>query len=404
MKYNNRRPGQMLVIAVFVLLIFAVLGVAVASLLSSESYSTTQNLYGIQALNVAEAGLRFTVVTSLEGDSNFNDNSDFGPVNFGPGSFSVHYAYKAQRTCSLEVTGTVKGVSRKVALSLRKTGGGGLQSLADQYAIYMGSGGNGFVIGNNGTINGDAFIQGSLNMGSGTEVTGDATATGTIVGGDVLGSEEIYAEQPADPPSLETTYYDQQIAIANTSPTYTGNRTFSGSLAPGNYYRKGNVTLDDLTLTGDTMIVTTGSVLVGNNSHIGDHLTIIAAGQINIGNNVTIGDGGLWFSKTNMVIGNSGEIADVTAGNGTSFICAGDITAGNTFTSSGLIYAGGSLTVGNSFEFSGLIIADRASIGNGANITLNPASMDFSAVPGVTGSTGEEGTLSINTGGWQEIY
>lgn len=130
---NHR--GQVLIVAVFVLVILTLLGLVVVSMLSTESYSVIKNLHGIQALNVAEGGMRFTIATSLAADSDWSDNVDFGPVSLGPGSFTVHYVSKAERNCNLQVTGTVNGVSRTVGALFRK---GGLPSQFTNYGLYAG--------------------------------------------------------------------------------------------------------------------------------------------------------------------------------------------------------------------------------------------------------------------------
>jgi hypothetical protein len=297
----------------------------------------------------------------------------------------------------------VGGVSRTVRVGFKKKASG-LQGTADKYAIYMGSG-NGAVIGNNSTVNGSVFISGNLIMGSGTVVTEDAFATGTIIGGSVLGLRETYVSPPSNPPSLETSYYDGQINTAQTNPTYTGNRTFSGSLPPGAYYVKGNVTLDNLTLTGVTTIVATGTIIVGNNKTIGDSLAITAAGSIVIGNNSDIGNYGLWYSSTSIIIGNSGDIADITAGTGTAFVTPGNIIAGNTCAFNGFMYAGGSLTMGNNLSLNGLIVSRQVTIGNNANLSRNPDIMDFNNIPGMYGEL-ERALLpgGITILDWREVY
>ena len=191
--------------------------------------------------------------------------------------------------------------------------------------------------------------------------------------------------------------------MANTAPTYTGNRTFSGSLSPGSYYVKGNVTLDSLTLSGATTIVATGTIIVGNNKTIGNNLTVIAAGAITIGNNTEIGTNGLWYSGTRITIGNSGEIADVHAGAGTSFITPGNLITGNVFESNGLIFSGGSFIAGNNFEFTGLVVANSVTIGNNAELSVNPNVINFDAVPGMSaGMISTEGSFDVTN--WGEVY
>lgn len=393
------KKGQLLITAVFVLIIVAVLGMVAASMISTESFAVARNWNGMQALNIAEAGMRFTIATSLCADSDYSDNTDFGPISLKPGFFTVRYTFKSQRDCSVEVTGTVTGVSRTVRTKAKKISGG-LQSIANDYAVYMGGGGTGATLGNNSTINGDAFITGNLIMGNGAAVTGDASATGTITGGTVMGSTETGAPPPPSPPSLEADYYVGQIGLANTSPTYIGNITYSGALSPGAYYIKGNVTINDLILTGVTTIVATGTVTLNNNKTVGNDLTVIAAGAISIGNHCAIGNSGLWYSGTSITIGNVG---DVTAGTGTAFITPGNIDAGNSCSFAGFVYAGGSFTSGNGLEFSGLLAADRVTIGNNAVLSVDPDIMNFDAIPGIVG--GIEGSApGMDVSDWGEVY
>ncbi len=396
------KKGQLLITSVYVLTIVAILGIVAASTLSTESFSVARSWNGMQALNVAEAGMRFTIATSLCGDSDFSNNADFGPVSLDPGYFTVRYTFKSQRQCSVEVTGTVAGISRTVRTKAKKTGGG-LQSIANTYPIYMGGSGTGTVIGNNSTIIGNAYIVGDLTLGSGTTISGDATATGSITGGTITGSSETGAPPPPSPPSLEADYYDGQIALANTSPTYIGNITYSGSLSPGAYYIKGNVTIGNLTLTGVTTIVATGTITVGSNKSIGDNLTVIAAGAVAIGNNTNIGNSGLWYSGTSIAIGNSGDVGNVTAGSGTAFITPGNIYTGNSCSFDGFIYAGGSFTGGNNMDFSGLLAANQVTLGNNATLSVNPAVIDFNSLPGITGGT-DAALPGMDVTDWGEVY
>lgn len=405
------KKGQLLITAVFVLIIVAVLGIVAASTISTESFSVARNWNGMQALNVAEAGMRFTIATSLCADSDYSDNADFGPVSLNPGYFTVHYTFKSQRQCSVEVTGTVTGVSRTVRTKTKKTGGG-LQAIANEYVLYWGgSGGGSSSLGNNTNINGDIFLNANLSIGNNSNMTGTIEATNNVNTGNnfnLTGSIETHVPTPEGQPTLETTYYDGQIYIANTNPTYTGNQTFSGLLAPGAYYVKGNVTLGSLTLTGVTTIVATGTIDVGNNKTIGDSLAVIAGGAITIGNSVTIGQNGLWYSSVGITSGNSAAFS-IGVGLGTSFITPGDIIFNNTSSSKtidykGFMYAGGMIDIGNNFNFSGLMVCNYADIKNNAILTLNPSAVNYGSVPGIiaTGPGGISGFFDVSD--WGEVY
>lgn len=300
---TNNRHGQVAVVAVFVLVIFAVIGLVAVSLLSNESFSVVKNFRGMQAVNVAEGGLRFTVATSLAADSDWSNNADFGPVSLGPGTFSVHYVAKSTTSATLEVTGTVQGVSRKIAAAVSLGSGtpdSGLQAIADTYVMYWGgTSGGSSSLGNNTNIYGDVLVNANLILGNNIDVNGTIEATNNVTTGanfSTDGSVETHVTTPEGQPTLETSYYDGQIAIANASGV-PGPRTYSGSLAPGAYYVKGNVTLNSLTLTGVTTIVATGTISVSVNTNIGDQLTVIAGGAVTFDNNINIGNDNLWYSR-----------------------------------------------------------------------------------------------------------
>jgi hypothetical protein len=414
MRYNKTKKlaakgGQMLVVAVFVLLVFTVLGLAIASMLSNESYSAVQNLNGIRAINIAEGGLRFTVATSLAADSDFSDNANFGPVNLGAGSFSVVYLQpKNKNSCTVEVIGSVNGVTRTVLTNIKK-GGSGLGAIAGDYVLFWGGTGTGnSSVGNNCTVTGDILVNNNLYL-NGAVVNGTVEATGTITGSqNVSGSVETHIPVPTGQPTLDTSSYDAQIAYANAHPTYVGYTPFSGSLAPGIYYVQGDVDLGSLTLTGVTTIVATGTINVDNNSQIGDNLTVIAGGDINIHNQDTIGTHGLWYSRTGINMGNSGDISTATVGSGTAFITPGNINIQNSPASNptdfqGFMFAGGTINAGNNLAFSGLMSCNNANLGNNVSLTLNQAAVTSAPTPGIIASAMGLGNL-FQSEGWGEVY
>jgi acetyltransferase-like isoleucine patch superfamily enzyme len=402
----NRR-GQVLVAAIFVLVIVSFLGLIVAQMLSTEGFSAIKNLHGIQALNVAEGGMRWVVATQLAPDSDWSNNTDLGPIALGPGTFSLHYFTKQTRSATFEVVGTVQGVNRTIRTGYRRTGGG-LSSIAAEYVLYWGGTGMGdSSLGNNVTINGNILVNNNIDLND-ADVNGTVEATGDITGAtNVSGTAESHVATPEGQPTLETSSYDALINIANTTPTYTGNRTFSGALSPGIYYVKGNVTLGDLTLTGVTTIVATGTITTNSNIHIGDNFTAIAAGAIEIGNSVSLGNNGLWYSSTSISQGNHAEDSIFATGYGTAFITPGSIDFGNSPASAasvfeGYMYAGGTIHIGNNMEFAGLMTCNNAIIGNGSTLTLDQSAVN-SDLPGIiTGGISGAGEFAGDD--WVEFY
>ena len=389
------KKGQIIIAAVFVLIVVAMLGALVVSQLSTQSFSAVKTLAGIQALNVAEGGIRYTVETYLAADPDWSDNLDFGPIALGRGDFSVRYLAKLAKACTFEVTGTVDGVSKKIRASFLKNS---LTGIAGEYAIYLGGSGESSSIGSNASIDGDIYISGDLSLNSGT-ISGDATATGYISGGaTVTGTTESYAPPPPSMPVLNTTYYDQQILIAGGYPG--GGITYSNATLSGDYYVNGPVTLGGtINVSGSARIVTSRWVAVNNNSTIGNNLTIISDIDISIGNSVNIGTNGLWYATQSMAIGNSPDVALVVAGAGTAFLTPGTINIGNSCDFAGFIYASNLIT-GNGLNFDGLVMAGSVTIGNNAELDVNSTLMNYDAIPGLSLS-GPGGAQSLEG---REVY
>jgi len=393
------KRGQIIIAAVFALVIISLLGVLAVALLSSESASVYKKYFGIQALNVAEGGIRFTVASSLAANSDLTTLVDFGPVPLGPGTFSVHFIYKAKNACSFEVTGTVQGDSRTVRVGYRQ--GFSLSQIAQNYALYCGNGSGTFDFGNNVSISGNIFANGSLNL-NGAAVSGDAISTGSISGSSgVTGAVEQQTATPEGVPVLDLTPYLTQITTAQVSPTYTGNRTFSGTLAGGAYYVRGNVTINDLTLTGVTTIVATGKVTIYNNKTIGDNLTVIASGEINMDNHNNLGANGLWYSSVGIVVGNNSDVGENIVGAGTCFITPGYVNVDNSLTFNGFIYAN-TLSIDNNLNMNGLIVANNVDIHNNTDINISADIVNFDVIPGL--SVQASGAEACEFLEWSEVY
>lgn len=403
------RKGQVLVAAIFVLVIVAFLGLIVTQMLSTESFTAVKNLHGTQALNVAEAGVRFTIATSLAADSDWSNNVDFGPVALAPGSFTVRYLSKQTRRCSLEVTGTVQGVNRTIRTTLNKTAGG-LSNILGEYVVYWGgSSGSGSTIGNNTTINGNVFVNSNLGVGNNVTISGDAQSTGVITTGSgttIMGTEEEHVDPPYDPPTLETTYYDNLIATADTYPDTNvtwGNRTISGIT-----YIDGNLTISQnstINLTGVATVVVTGTVLVRNNATLDDNLYLIAGGAVTIENNVNLGKNQFWYSSVGFDVGNNAEVGDVTVGEGTVFMTPGDMDFGNNIEYYGFIYCGGDFTqTGNNFYFEGnIIVGGDIDVDNNCTLQINPDLVSPDELVGLSSGTGG-GDVELEIPDWDLVF
>lgn len=406
---TKQRHGFTLVATIFIILVIAVLAIITSTFIASDAVLAVRNINSLKSFYICNAGVEY-YLKQLQNDSDWTSPPTQETKTFAGGVFTISTTNESLTQITFTVTSflTLEGKTYSRSINLLVTGGslGGVNGIASQYSIYMGGGvGGGASLGNNATVNGDVYINGNLSMGSGATVTGDATATGSISGGTVLGSEETGAPPPSNPPTLETSYFTNLINYANTNPNITGTYAVPSSLSPGTVYVQGNVTISNsVTLTGVSTIVATGTVNVGSNITIGNNLTIIAGGAITMVNAVTIGEKGLWYSATSITFKNTGTVSDVNVGDGSAFITPGDITAKNNLNFSGFMYSGGTLSIKNNMTLSGLVVANTLNVGNNSNLTVDPSSMNFNAIPGITGGTAGTSSGNMGISSWGEIY
>jgi hypothetical protein len=318
---NNLKPGQMLVGAIFVIVIFSILGIELASLLSSESYSTIQNYSGVKALNVAEGGVRFTVATSLAATAIWSNSSlkKFGPISFGTGTFSVTYDSISIDDVTFEVAGTVSGITRTIKVHFNKQSNS-LGVFAD-YNVYAGTPGS---VGN------------TLNLYDSTKIIGDFYYYGPIsinqsrppyppiqTGGEIK-STSISPSSPGGIPY----YYSSWEAIGNISPVVWDNTYYNAMLAKVNGASSGSpsgsftlnnrtITYDAISLYGNYTITGTGTICVKNDFNVGTTTRLTGNLDLIVGGNFSMQD----FSSMQGTI--EVDVKGTVAMNGNSCITTG---------------------------------------------------------------------------------
>ncbi len=378
---RNHR-GFALLASIFIVLVFAVLALGLLSLFSSESRMVVAEHRYSKVFYIAEAGKNFALKHVL-GYGDWTENMGF-PMSksFSGGYFTLSTTDETLSTLTLYSTGiiTLEGgtYTRVVRAGIEREGGLGSHTLYASGSI---------TIGENATIYGDISATGEVNIGSGSDISGEV---------------EENVPPPSDPPSLDTFYYDTEILTAEG--TTEGNVTYNNETLSGTDYINGNLTFNNnaiISVTGTATVVATGTVAVNNNVIIGDNLTVIAGGLVTIQNNADIGSNGLWFSSVGFVVGNNAEVGYVTVGSGTVFITPGDIALANNAIFSGLLFAEGTVSIDNNAEITGSIIAGIIDIGNGAIITLDPGLVDYDSIIGLSGS---EGQATIRVRNWSEVY
>lgn len=296
-----RRKGQVIVTAVFIMVVLSIIGMAVVSMLSTASFSIFKTLHGIQALNVAEGGIRFTIATSLAADSDWSDNTDFGPVNLNPGTFSIHYISKAKKSCVFESTGVVSGVSRTVRIGLKKEGG-----LPSQFAEYVAYGGRAAALGsellfdNNSRCYGNLYYYGPIRFAGNSRQSGGVVKSTSITPAPAVGIPTYYASweqiSSVDELAFDSNYYRYWLTLAashDTAATYvanSGNLNLNGGTA---YYRyvllSGTASITGpgtICATGGTGTQNYGAFRVTGNAKINNAVKIVSRGNAGGGANL----------------------------------------------------------------------------------------------------------------------
>jgi hypothetical protein len=286
---TKQRRGQVLIGAVFVILIVALLGMIVVNMVNTETSSALQNWRGLQALNIAEGGIRFTMVTSLDADSDWSDNSDFGPVALDPGTFSVHYVSQRKRSCLIEVTGVVGGVSRTVQARFRERSQ--LPAQFTEYASYgvnpMSKGKDIFFLGDSKIV-GNFFYFGPIKISgsrpprcqTGGVIKSISIDTGPGDWTDYYTSWE--AIESAEAVYFDNTYYDNWLSVA-VSTTKNDLSLTSGTFnLAGGTYKYQNIDLGgDVTIIGPGTLcaTTTFRTEPGNTVHFSGAVRLISRGK-----------------------------------------------------------------------------------------------------------------------------
>ncbi|MFH1347336.1 MAG: pilus assembly PilX N-terminal domain-containing protein [Candidatus Margulisiibacteriota bacterium] len=408
----ENKKGFTLIAAVFILLVMTLLAITTSTFISSDAVVAVRNYNSLDAFYIASSGMEY-YMKLLDDDDDWSTPPADKVKDFSGGTFIIETTNESKNRITLTCTGliTVEGItySRVIRPTIQRTAGG-LSDILNEFVVYWGggSGGTGSTIDNNATIVGDLFTNSDLTLGNNVNISGDALSSGLIdagAGTSATGTMESNVEPPYDPPTLDTTYYDGQIAIAATRPS--GNQSYGDTAFSGTTYVNGDITFNlnaNISITGSAIIVATGKVAVKNNVIIGDNLTVIAGGLIDISNNAILGKSGVWYSSTGIQVGNNAAVSDVDVGDGTQFITPGDITFGNNIEYYGFIYCGGDFTqTGNNCYFEGnMIVGGDINVDENTTLILNPDLVDTGDIIGVSG--GEAGEETFEVTGWDEVY
>jgi len=401
----RKKPGFALMTLVFVMLVFSILAAAIVALVVVKSHTSVSNYYYEQAFYVAEAGKNYGI-KYLAGQDDWTADMGF-PISktFGGGAFVIHTTDEALSSLTLYSTGTITlegaAYTRAVRLNIERES-------------PLGS--NAFFSFGNITIKQNATIEGDVSAMEAVDMDPTCTVSGTV-------EQYVDLPDPENPPSLDTTYYDGEIATATAETFIPDGETYSGTITlSGTHYVNGDITFNDgadIIIEGSAIVVATGNVFVEKEVDFGENLTVIANGKVEIKKDVNIGANGLWYSSVGISlvkdeeISEGEELGEVVAGSGTVFLTPGDIDFKKNAVFNGLLFAGGSVSFDKTAHINGNVVAGAYVNGNlvaggninvakDATITLNADLVDFNLVVGLSGSLVDEEAIRVIE--WSEVY
>ncbi len=433
---QRSEQGFAIFTAIFIMVAMAIMGVGAVALISGGAQQMRDEYQSEQAFQVAQAG-RAYVAAQLKSDANWSDNTDIASTAMGPGTFTVHYLTSpppTATTATVEVTGTVGGISRKIEQALSKGG-----SRAFQNAVYIGCAnpsnpascpdfsmtGSGSVMINGDTAMGGDLTQtgsGSMNingdaeMGGGASTTGSATTTingDASIGNSSLGSgvtvtgttsTSVPPNTALAIPTPDWTYWENyakcvgQPGCAYTS--VTGNKSFAagtyGSAAsPSNWYVTGRVTMTGsgtVTIYGTVMAI--GNVSITGSKNVRINGTLITRGTLSNTGSGSFTNGAGYPAAPNPSIVSQGNV---------SLTGSGQIALNGWAYSQGRVSLTGSGSLTNTTG--GIIAGNGISMtGSGSmSLTYNASYVPVGGFTGGESGSGGEGQY-IGFGTWKETF
>jgi Tfp pilus assembly protein PilX len=299
-RHRRCKNGYALLTVVFIIVSFAVLGISSVALVTGSAQMMSDEYHTQQAFNLADAGLN-VVAEQLSGDSDWSDNMGFSRV-FGPGNFTVTYVAQTTTSATVQVEGTVEGISRTVQRSF--TAGG---TNAFDHSMYT---------------KGDIDVTGS-SVGA---VDGSVSAGGVIDDdGGVTFNGDMEENADNEVPIPDWDYWQ-----TSADHVYTGNYNFLSGSYSGVYFIAGNVQINhNVTLNGS--IISTGSVTTAGSSNITITAlpglpAIVAKGSVSFTGSSNLSIYGWVISLANVTFTGNSDVATVGG-----VVAEGDIVAtGNT--------------------------------------------------------------------------
>lgn len=378
-----------MILTYILLIAIAVVVMSFIYLITARITRTGYEQSRTKALYIAEAGINkaaWYIITPQGLGGHGNSWRTTGTTEtFADGNYTISVADGTGGNIIITSTGECNNVYRTVQQQISSS----TLPAAFQYAVYNNGG---FTLSGNSTIKGDIFSKGNMTVsGNSNHPTGETyLASGyTLKVNNKTTSPDAYLSSYPAMPTINTTYYDQQITSAKG--VASGNQTITNyNLNGGNLFVNGNLTING-NVTGGGVIAASGTITVSGNSSVASNTQIISNKALTISGNTNFQSGDVLYSATSMSDSGNNRL------NGS--IMAPSISINGNDTIYGFLYSWGvSVAINGNVNLYGAVVNPASSSYSG-NITIQfDDSYLPSAPPGLSG-----GGVSLVRGSWKEL-
>jgi len=243
-KQTNER-GAILIVVLAASMMIAGLSYGFLLSVATESRSQRNRTEKMQAIYIAEAATSQAVVLLVPELATLGDESS--PLEYGGGTFWLDVSFDADDNYTV----VAHAKYGKTTIALETRWGSDFHALRD-YAIYSGNrsklAGNELMLAgtysDRDIINGKVYVNGSIQLTEGSEINGDASATGSITGNDVNGGTKENAARIEAPDLAAMDYaktadfridasttFDEQGRLPSSDPRHIFIKEFRNDLA-----------------------------------------------------------------------------------------------------------------------------------------------------------------------------
>lgn len=280
MKKTDKQSGIGLILAIFLIVIGAIIGAIALSLLTGGTASGITDILSVRAYGIAYGGMEW-YCEQLQNDNDWSDELNQTGIALGSGTFDITIDSASSTSVSFTITSAVPGyenqsIQREMSITVNKFFG--------PFALYWGRHeATDVEFTSNMTVDGNYWSVGSTEIQSGSSVTNGVAYYGP--GEDIYGAGTFSKIEISDSPSIpqiNETYYDNLMSSYNTmiDAASGGDYNLSTDLVlSGNTINCRDFDTDgNITISGNGYIVATRNILLHDHASDSGTLTITPSG------------------------------------------------------------------------------------------------------------------------------